>query len=638
MLEALRNATGGWFAKIFIALLVASFAVWGIADIFTGGQGRSLATVGKTEISPYEFQRVFRVEQRALSQRLGRAINQEQARALGLDRQVLNRLIGQAALNSHVIDLGLRLSDKSIAESIANNASFKDSSGNFSRSQFQAVLFQSGITEQAYVASQRNSLLRSQIGRIIETGIKPPEFLLKTLFNFQAEKRQVNYFKVPASAVGSIADPSNAELSGFYDQHKPEFRAPEYRTISVLSVQPLDVAETVEVTVDDLKQAYSDRSDQYERQEKREVLQIVFPTKEQAEEARTNLTTFEDYKALAKKRGMKDSDLNLGLIEKSALIDPKFADVAFSLAENKISDPIQGVLSTALLFVKRVEKGGMIPFDDIKEKLKSTLALERAQEEILNLHDTIEDERAGGSTLAEVGKKVSIKTLLVDMIDRAGNDENGIKVDGLPASPGLLSQVFGAAVGDEIAPIETTAGGFIWVNIEKVIPTADRPLERAKADVITLWKQAEAQKKLKTFSDELIERLKNGDGFLKVASSVGSKVKVSKELTRFDNEDDISTAAVTRIFLSSLDEISSSIAAIGDARIIFKLTKIDAPGFDSATVDVKALEKHLTTAMSIDLMTGYETALRENTTIEINQRVWSEVTGGANTSVPLSTM
>jgi len=631
MLELLRNATGGWVAKIFIALLVASFAVFGIADIFTGGQGNALVTVGKTEISPAEFQRVYRVEMRALSQRLGRNIDPARARALGLDQQVLSRLIGQAALDSHVKDLGLKVSDKTVAQAIANNPAFKDGRGNFSRSQFQSILFQSGITEQAYVQSERSSLLRGQIGRIIDTGIAPPEILLKTLFNYQAEQRQVSYFKVTAAAAGSVGEPTDSQITEYYNKNKDNFKAPEYRQISVLSVQPSDVADTIEVTEEELKQAYTQRADQFERPEKREVLQIAFPTTQEAEKARTGLTTFEDFKALAKERGMKDSDLSLGLVVKTEILDSKIAQAAFSIAEKKISDPIKGELSTSLIYVKKIEESGVSSFEDVRDKLKKALALERAQEEILNFHDTIEDERAGGATLDEIAKKLSLKTVKVDKIDRSGNDENGIKVDGLPASPDLLSQAFSNSVGDEITPIETTDGGYIWLNIEKIIPVAVRPLESARSDVIASWKQDEELKKVKAFTEKLIERLKNGESFLKVAAGIGSKVKTSKKLTRFDSEGALSQVAVTKIFISKLDEISSASANEADAQVIFKVTDISVPAFDSTSTGVKALQTFLTSSLSDNLMRHYETALRQNINIDVNQRVWAQVTGGEST-------
>ena len=56
MLEALRKATANWIAKLFIGLLVLSFAVWGVADIFGGYGRRTVAKVGDTEISYQDFQ------------------------------------------------------------------------------------------------------------------------------------------------------------------------------------------------------------------------------------------------------------------------------------------------------------------------------------------------------------------------------------------------------------------------------------------------------------------------------------------------------------------------------------------------------------------------------------------------------
>jgi len=387
----------------------------------------------------------------------------------------------------------LKVPDKAIAESIANNPSFLDGRGNFNRSQFQSALLQSGLSEQFYVASQRSALLRGQIGRIIDTGIKPPEFLLKTLFKYQSEKRQVNYIEIPASAAGAIGEPTDSELSEYFNQNKSLFKSPEFRKITVLTLKPGDVADTIEVTEEDIAKAYTAREDQFKREEKREVLQITFPSKEDAEKARTNLTTFDNYRALAKSRGMKDSDLTLGLVTRAEIVDPLISNAAFSLPEGKISDPVEGSLSVALLYVKSIEKGGLAPLEDVRDVLKSAIALERAQDEILNLHDTIEDERAGGANLNEIAKKLTLNAINIDLIDRNGNDDNGVKVDDLPEPTVLLPQVFESDVDEEITPIETAGNGFIWFNVDKVIPVADRTLDSARSDVVARWKADKKQ-------------------------------------------------------------------------------------------------------------------------------------------------
>jgi hypothetical protein len=52
MLTTLRSKTGGWIAKIFIGLLAASFAVWGIEDMLRGRVSDELARVESASSPP----------------------------------------------------------------------------------------------------------------------------------------------------------------------------------------------------------------------------------------------------------------------------------------------------------------------------------------------------------------------------------------------------------------------------------------------------------------------------------------------------------------------------------------------------------------------------------------------------------
>jgi peptidyl-prolyl cis-trans isomerase D len=69
MLDALRKGASGWLAQLFIAVLVISFAAWGIADVFRGFRADTVATVGKTDISINDFARQYDFAKRQLSQR-----------------------------------------------------------------------------------------------------------------------------------------------------------------------------------------------------------------------------------------------------------------------------------------------------------------------------------------------------------------------------------------------------------------------------------------------------------------------------------------------------------------------------------------------------------------------------------------
>src|SRR6201996_8900724 len=114
MLRGMRKASSNWLGKTIMAVvmgvLIISFGVWGIADIFRGFGQSTVAKVGHTEISLNEFRQIY----------TDRLLTPEQARAFGLDRQVLQQTIAEAALDENARRLGLGQSDDQIRELIMN--------------------------------------------------------------------------------------------------------------------------------------------------------------------------------------------------------------------------------------------------------------------------------------------------------------------------------------------------------------------------------------------------------------------------------------------------------------------------------------------------------------------------------------
>src|SRR5471032_597265 len=159
MLRGLRNASSNWLGKTIMAVvmgvLIISFGVWGIADIFRGFGQSTVATVGRTEISTNEFRQLYTDRLQQLGRQFGRPLTMDQARAFGLDRQVLQQTIAEAALDEETRRLGLGQSDAETMRLIFSDPNFKGLSGNFEPARFQATIRQFGYSEQRYLAEQR---------------------------------------------------------------------------------------------------------------------------------------------------------------------------------------------------------------------------------------------------------------------------------------------------------------------------------------------------------------------------------------------------------------------------------------------------------------------------------------------------
>src|SRR3954471_18489585 len=89
MLQQLRRASKSWVASAVIGVLVLAFALWGVADIFRGGGDTVVADVGSAQISSADYDRQMRNQIRAFSAQTQTEITMDQAKAIGLDRNVL---------------------------------------------------------------------------------------------------------------------------------------------------------------------------------------------------------------------------------------------------------------------------------------------------------------------------------------------------------------------------------------------------------------------------------------------------------------------------------------------------------------------------------------------------------------------
>src|SRR5947199_10109473 len=119
---------------------------------------------------------------------------------------------------------------------------------------------------------------------------------------------------------------------------------------------------------------------------------MVFPSMEQAFTARGRITSGTSFDDLAKERNLNLADVDLGMITKSAIIDPAVADAAFALPSGEVSRPIEGRFGVALVKVGKIEPGVTVTYESLAGQLKREIAIERARSKVAELHNKMEDE------------------------------------------------------------------------------------------------------------------------------------------------------------------------------------------------------------------------------------------------------
>jgi peptidyl-prolyl cis-trans isomerase D len=611
---------------VVMGVLIISFGVWGIADIFRGFGQSTLATVGGTEISINEFRQLYTEKLQQIGRQFGRPLTMDQARAFGLDRQLLQQTIAEAALDEEARRMGLGQSDAETMRTIVSDPNFKGVGGNFDPARFQGVIRQAGFSEQRYLADQRKVSLRRQIVGTISAGLEPPKTMIDALSRFQNEQRTIEYVKLDAAHAGAVDQPSPETLASYFDDHKTQFRAPEYRKIAFVAITPEEIGKWSEVSEEDARKLFEQRRDRLGTPEKREVSQMVFPSAEEASAARTRLGSGLSFEDLAKERGLNAADLDLGMVAKSGILDPAIADAAFALPSGEVSQPVQGRFGVALVKVGKVEPGVEPSYEKETTGLKKEIATERARKSVADLRDKMEDERGGGSNVIEAAQKLGLSAVTIDAVDRSGRLPNGQLATNIPRGLDVVSQAFNTDMGVDNDPISFN-GGYVWYDVLGITPSRERNLDEVKDQVETRWRDDQIGNRLKAKATEMVQKLEQGGKLADEAAGSGLKVETAAGFRRDASLPGVPASAITAAFRTARDGVGQTAGTSSNEWIVFRVTDVSVPPVDLASDEMKKLKDTLQRGLTDEQVGQYVTRIESDIGTSINQAALAQVTG-----------
>ena len=619
MLQMLRSSVGGWVAKTFIGLLVLSFAVWGVSGAFVNGAADYVIQVGETKVGLLDYRLTYDQRLNALSRQLGTRLSREQARAFQIEQSVISQLTSGAILDESARKMGLGLSEDELAKLIGNDPAFRDAAGTFSRSQLNFALQRIGMREEDYIRNRGAVSIRSQIVEGTANGVEVPEIFLKALATFQQEKRQFDYVIVDKNAIGEVPVATESNISAYYADNKDDYVAPEYRKLNILKLEASDIADEDSVDDQAVKDEYEATKASFVDPEQRKIQQLVLTDTTKAEAIVERLKAGELFETILSEEGKSESDVELGVFIKADLPDVAIADAAFSLELNKPSGVVTGIFGPVILRVTEISEEKTTPFAEVKDKLRKELSLKKASDELFDIHDRVEDERAAGDSLADAAKTLGLKMQYVEMIDRSGRLPDGSVYTELPASAKMLDEAFKIDVGVEADPISLSVNGFVWFEVAKVTIERQKPLEEVRNAVSTAWVTKTTSDKIKALADTLNERVAAGEKIDAVATALlpdAVKVEESAELLRTDESNDLSRDAVQAGFGVASGKSVATASGVDKYVVLVVKNIIDA---NTSNVDLNIINQ-INSSASDDILTQMVNMLQQDEAVNINSQ------------------
>jgi peptidyl-prolyl cis-trans isomerase D len=631
MLESLRASAQGWVGRVIMAILmgliILSFAVWGIGDIFRGFGANNLGRVGSIAIGTDTFRNAYQTELQRQQRLERRNITNEEAHQFGIDKQVLSRLVGEAALDDQARGLGIAVSDESIRQTILKDDNFKGMTGQFDKQIFDGFLRDEGFTEKTYLRQQRGVQSRQEIVDTLGSGLQLPKALLEAIHHFQTETRSVDYILIPNGAVGSLPTPSQDELKRFFEENKVLYGIPEFRSLIVLTVTPASIAKPDDVSDADALNRYDEvKNERFGSPEKRAVEQILYASEAEALAARAKLDAGKTFDDLLKEKNLTPKDASLGTVTRGALIDKGVTDAAFSLKEGDVSAPVKAQFGTVLVRASKIIGSTVKPYSEVAAELKREIALQRAQKDITRLHDTIEDQRTAGKTLTEAAQSAGLEPRAVAAIDPLGNDPQDKPVKDLVDAKALMKAAFDSDIGADNDTLRVPGGGYQWFEVTKIDKAREKTFDEAKTDVEKAWRDDKAGKLLLTKTAELTKKLDAGESLAAIAAAEGKLAVKHANDVRRNGSGSLPLNVVTQIFNVPVHR-AGSVESEDGGRILFQVIDSAIPAFDPNAPELTNIIGDVKAGFNEDILAQYLVKLESDIGVKLNPKAFAAATG-----------
>lgn len=630
MITAFRRYLETWYVKAFFVIMVGAFIFWGVGDVvrMVGTSTWVVKVAGQT-IEAQTFQAEYQRSLSAATQQMpqGQEVTADLKRKVG--DAALQHIVGVAAMGALLRDMHLVTPDAAVAAYVRSMPAFKDTSGQFSKTQFDAVLRGNGFTEQRFLQSVRTDLTQQQLLGAVTAGVLAPRIEAMPVYAAVNEKRAADIVVFPFDRAPDVPAADEAALRRYYDNHPDSYATPEYRRVKSVVLSPKSLAGEIPITDDDLRAAYDRAKETYVTPEKRSAQVISVGDEAKANALLERWRATADWAAMQEAAKAADAAaIPLDDLTEAQLPDADLAKAVFGAQPDTVAGPVKGALGWYLLKVTHVAPGSMKSFDSVQGELRDRVLAEKATDIIYTRANKLDDLLGNGTGLDDLPGDLGL-IALTGTLDAEGKTPEGQPAplpDPAELRTALIAEAFKLRPGEPLRLTEakTPAGpAYFAVAVETIEPPGSRAYDTVKDRVSADWTFDQKRHAQEEAAAAMLAAMQGGRNFADAATIAGVIPHLSPLVSRGQGVDGMPPELQRILFGLKKDE--PTMVETAEGFIVAVPVEITVPDPNVEKADFEKLRTDLSRNIASDYASVFQEAVRVRANPRINQANFDQI-------------
>ncbi len=626
MLDAIRNHSQGWLAKVILALITIPFALFGIDSYFNqAGSNVAVAKVGSDKISIQEYgNAIENVRNRMQSE--GQKVDSAMLETPAFKQSVLDGLITRRLVNAEVHRANFKISDRQLSDHIFAMPEFQES-GKFSEDLYQKTLEQNKLTGTKFENSIRGDLVTQQAREGLARLVFLPKSVAEQTLQFVYQQRDVSVAEIKTAAFVSQVKVTPEQVKTYYELHKDKFKVPEQVKLEFALLAAAGLVAQVSVSDEEIKAFYDENAAKFQGDEQRHASHILIgygvgatdndkaAAKEKAldilSQLKKNPKRFEELATkFSQDPGSAAKGGDLGSFARGAMVKP-FEDAVFGMKKGQVSELVESEFGYHIIRLDGIS-GASSSFDSMKLQIKGELSWQKAQAKYAELTEDFSNtvyEQSG--SLQPVAKKFNLQLQTSGWMSR----EDSAKFF---KSDKLMAMIFSDEVLKEkrnTEAVEVSPNNLVSARVVEYKAAAPKSFDDMKVGIEVVLKLEQAAKLVKEKGEATLARLKAGE-------AVKDLEWIPEVTVDRKNAQGLTEPVMNQVFKINTAKLPAYAGFVDGnyAYSLIQITRVD--NVLAADAEAKRMaEAELEGAIAAEYISAYGKSLKAKTTIEVNRKL-----------------